>query len=162
MNDIHRTVFRYARFIRLASTIVSSWVCGSFVVVDCLGSSRRIVVMCEMELAKILREELTAAQRIDEGESKAHLYAILLWDQCFRLPSPNELALGSMSIPHRSMCLLLVHKCRYVTILFVFRCFRCHEAVFYTFLLFMMPLGFQGDFASCSRNSVVLCQFRLY
>ncbi len=82
--------------------------CGSFVEADCLGSSRQIVVMYGMELAKILRRELTVAQRIDEGESKAHLYAIILWDQCFRFPSPNGSSLGSISIPHRLTCLHLV------------------------------------------------------
>ena len=61
-----------------------------------------------MELAKILRRELTAAQRIDDDASEAHLYAILLWDQCFRFPSPDGLSLGPISIPHRLICLLLV------------------------------------------------------
>ena len=94
--------------------------CGPFVKVDCLGFSRRIVVMCEMELAKVLRGELRASQHIDEGESVVHLYAVLLWDQCFRLPSPNASSLGSISISHRLMCLLLVLEWRYVTIPFVF------------------------------------------
>ncbi len=44
--------------------------CVSFVEVNYLRSSRRIVVMCKIELGKILRGDLTAAQRIVEGESR--------------------------------------------------------------------------------------------
>ena len=42
------------------------------------------------------------------GRIWALLNAIPFWDKDFRLFRPNRLSLGLLSIPHRTMCLLLI------------------------------------------------------
>ena len=111
MDENHRTYFLYASFVKLAVGIVSVWTCGSFVEVDFLGSSRRTAVMCEMKLAKILRQELTAAQRM-----RMHLMLTCMphffGTNVFVFPAVNGLLLGSLYITRRLMCLLLPLECR--------------------------------------------------
>ena len=134
---------------------------GSFLEVDSLVSSRLIAVMCKMGLAKMWRRELTAAQRIDEGASEAHLCAICLRDQRFRLLSPDGLPLGSISVPHRLMYLLLL-EFRRVTIAFRVSMLPMSQSCLLCFSPFMAALGFDGDSASCWRHRAISCQFLLY
>ena len=81
--------------------------CGSFVGMNCPGSSQQIVVRCEMELSNETSGDRTAA-RHRWGPIRDLLNAILLWDQGFRLFCPNRLSLALHSMPHRVMYLLII------------------------------------------------------